>query len=135
MPNAGSESTAGTPSHAAAPATYGLRLAALVIDWLLCLITANGLMRVGLLPEHDFMWPSVVLVAVYTFFLGLYAQTPGMRVCRIRCVGNDDGNRLGVARALVRAVLLAAALPALTAFVDPERRGLHDKAAGSIVVK
>lgn len=130
-----SDSVKSSPRADSEPAGYGVRLAALVIDWLLCLLIANGMMSVGWLPEHDFLWPSVVLVVEYAVFLGFFTQTPGMRVARIHCVHISDSGPLGVPRALTRGVLLALTLPALTAFVDPDRRGLHDRAGGSIVVR
>ena len=59
-------------------------------------------------------------------------MTPGMRLTRIRCVRFADGGIIGVPRALLRGVLLALVVPAL--IMDANLRGLHDRAAGSIVV-
>jgi uncharacterized RDD family membrane protein YckC len=55
-----------------------------------------------------------------------------MWVMRIRCVRAADGRPVGVPRALLRGVLLALVVPAL--LMDGDRRGLHDRAAGTIVV-
>ena len=125
------------------PAGLGQRFLALLADWLMCLLIAGGLVRVGLLATTDpdalfgpeQVWPSLVLVVEYAFFLAISTQTPGMRLLRIHCVRFTDGRQLGVGRAAVRGVLLALVLPILTVFVDPNRRGLHDLAAGSIVVR
>jgi uncharacterized RDD family membrane protein YckC len=76
--------------------------------------------------------PVAVLVAEYTFFVGLFGQTPGMRLFRLRCVRYPDGGVLGIPRAFVRGVLLALFIPAL--IMDSDKRGLHDFAAGSIMV-
>ena len=43
-----------------------------------------------------------------------------------------SGQGRGIPRALLRGFLLALVIPAL--IMDRERRGLHDRAAGSIVV-
>jgi uncharacterized RDD family membrane protein YckC len=55
-----------------------------------------------------------------------------MAVARLRCVSVADGGAIGVLRAFLRGVLLALLIPAL--IMDEWRRGLHDKAANSIVV-
>ncbi|MDI6098067.1 RDD family protein [Actinoplanes sp. NEAU-A12] len=109
------------------PAGLGPRLGALVIDWVLCLLIAS-------LYASPFVksWPAVlVLIVANTFFLGLFGQTPGMRLLRIRCVSYPDGGVLGLGRGLIRAVLLGLFIPAI--ILNGEGRGLHDRAAGSIV--
>jgi uncharacterized RDD family membrane protein YckC len=73
-----------------------------------------------------------VLVVVNTIFIGLFGQTPGMAVARLRCISVVDGGAIGIARALLRSVLLMLVIPAV--IMNELRRGLHDRAAGSIVV-
>jgi len=99
-----------------------------VIDWVLCLLVANFFGD----PVRDGWAPVAVLIVEYGLFIGLFAQTPGMRVTKLRCVSYADGGRLGILRALLRGVLLALVVPAL--IMDGQRRGLHDRAAGSMVV-
>ncbi|WBB71117.1 RDD family protein [Micromonospora sp. WMMD812] len=103
----------------------GRRFGALVIDWVLCLLVSNFFAD----PVRDGWAPVLVLILVYGFFLGLFAQTPGMYLTRIRCVSWHHGGRIGVPRALLRGLLLALVVPAL--IMDQHRRGLHDRAAGS----
>ncbi|GIJ25475.1 hypothetical protein Vqi01_06370 [Micromonospora qiuiae] len=110
------------------PADLGRRFGALVIDWVLCLLAA-GLFAS---PARDAWAPVAVLIVEYAVFLGLFAQTPGMYLTRIRCVDWTDGGRIGLLRALLRGVLLALVVPAL--LMDQHRRGLHDRLAGSVVV-
>lgn len=110
------------------PAGGGQRLIALLIDWILCLLVA-GLYA----SPYRTSWPPVVLlIVINTVFIGLFAQTPGMRLARIRCVSYTDGGAIGLLHGLYRAVLLALLIPALIS--DGQGRGLHDKAAGSIVI-
>jgi uncharacterized RDD family membrane protein YckC len=110
------------------PAPLGRRFGALVVDWILCLLVASLYADPRVLA-----WPPVlVLVLEYGFFVGLFGQTPGMYVTRVRCVGYADGRPIGIARALLRGALLALVIPAL--IMDSDRRGLHDRAAGSIIV-
>ncbi|WIM97980.1 RDD family protein [Actinoplanes oblitus] len=111
------------------PAGGGQRLIALLIDWVLCLLVASLYAS-----PNRVAWPPVVLlILINTFFLGLFGQTPGMRLARIRCVAFADGGAIGLGRGLIRAVLLALLIPALIA--DGDGRGLHDRAAGSMVVR
>lgn len=118
------------PPTAAAPALPSLlrRFAALTADWLLCLLAAGLVANPRQVP-----WPPVaVLVAEYGFFIGLFGQTPGMWLAKVRCVSVRDGAPVGVLRATLRGLLLALVVPALV--MDRERRGLHDRAAGTVVV-
>ena len=103
------------------------RFAALMIDWLLCVLVAGLFADPRTVP-----WPPVlILVFEYGFFVGLFRQTPGMWLLRIRCVDIRDGGAIGVLRATLRGVLLALVVPPL--IMDADRRGLHDRAAGSVV--
>ncbi len=108
--------------------TLAKRFGALLIDWVLCLLVSNLFGD----PLRDGWPPVLVLILEYGFFIGLFAQTPGMAVVRLKCVSFEDGGRIGIPRALLRGLLLALVIPAL--IMDAHRRGLHDKAAGSIVV-
>lgn len=110
-----------------APPTLGRRFGALVIDWVLCLLVSNFFAD----PVRDGWAPVAVLIVEYGFFLGLFAQTPGMYVTRIRCLSWVDGGRIGLARALLRGLLLALVVPAL--IMDEHRRGLHDRLTGSVI--
>ncbi|MEU4623041.1 RDD family protein [Actinoplanes sp. NPDC023801] len=110
------------------PAGLGPRLGALVIDWVLCVLIASLYAS-----PNEKAWPAVaVLVLANTFFLGLFGQTPGMRLFRVRCASYPDGGVIGLGRGLLRAVLLGLFVPAI--ILNSEGRGLHDRLAGSIVV-
>jgi uncharacterized RDD family membrane protein YckC len=111
----------------AAPAGLGRRFGALFIDWLLCVVIA----RLFADPVTEGWAPVGVLIVEYTLFVGFFGQTPGMRLLRLRCLGAGTGRPVGAVRALLRAVLLALVVPALV--MDRDRRGLHDRAAGTIV--
>ncbi|WBC17197.1 RDD family protein [Micromonospora sp. WMMA1998] len=109
------------------PPGLGRRFGALLIDWILCLLVAGTFAH----PTRDGWSPVLVLVLEYGFFLGLFAQTPGMFLTRVRCVAWADGGRIGIVRALLRGLLLALVVPAL--IMDEHRRGLHDRLTGSVV--
>jgi uncharacterized RDD family membrane protein YckC len=124
---ASANATTGPGSAGLEPAGLGPRLGALVIDWVLCLLIASLYAS-----PFEKSWPAVlVLIVANTFFLGLFGQTPGMRLSRIRCASYPDGGVLGLGRALIRALLLGLFIPAI--ILNGQGRGLHDRAAGSIV--
>jgi uncharacterized RDD family membrane protein YckC len=110
------------------PANFGRRFAALLIDWALCLVIASFYADPRIVA-----WPPVVgLIVFNALFIGLFGQTLGMALARLRAVSVVDGGAIGIPRGLLRGVLLALLIPAL--IMDGDRRGLHDRAAGSIVV-
>ncbi|BBH66783.1 hypothetical protein ACTI_34680 [Actinoplanes sp. OR16] len=117
------------------PAGLGPRLAAIVIDWVLCLLIASFYAS----PSEKTWPPVLILIVANTFFLGLFGQTPGMRLARIHVVpysddsSYSDGRVIGLGRGLIRAVLLGLFIPAI--IMNSQGRGLHDRAAGSIVAK
>jgi uncharacterized RDD family membrane protein YckC len=55
----------------------------------------------------------------------------GQLVCRLAVV-RLDRTPLGIVRAVLRAALVSLALPALV--IGPDRRGLQDLAAGTVVI-
>ena len=110
-------------------ASFGRRLLGLLIDWLAATLVASLL--VDSLAGNP--WPQLaVFVLAHAFFVGLFGHTVGMTVVRIRCVSVADGGAIGIPRALLRAALLALVIPAVV--TDAGGRGLHDRAAGSLVV-
>jgi uncharacterized RDD family membrane protein YckC len=127
VPVAQRTTSSGAPAVVDPPASLARRFGALLVDWILCLLAA-GLFAD---PRRDAWAAPLVLVAEYTVFLGSFAQTPGMRLAGIRCVAVEDGGRLGPARAALRGALLCLVVPAL---VMRDGRGLHDRAAGSVVL-
>lgn len=110
------------------PASFGRRFAALLIDWALCLVIASFYA-----DPRVVAWPPVaVLILFNALFIGLFGRTLGMSLARLRAVSAVDGGAIGIPRGLLRGVLLALLVPAV--IMDGDRRGLHDRAAGSIVV-
>jgi uncharacterized RDD family membrane protein YckC len=110
------------------PASLLRRFGALLVDWIACLLITGTFTN----PRTEPWAPVAILVAEYAFFIGLFGQTPGMWVARIRCVSVDDHQPVGIPRALLRGVLLALFVPAL--IMDKDRRGVHDRLANTIVI-
>ncbi|GAA2627249.1 RDD family protein [Paractinoplanes durhamensis] len=109
-------------------ASFGRRFVALLIDWAACTLVASFLVA----DLRTNAWPQLgVFVLAHAFFVGLFGQTLGMAIARIRCISIADGGGIGIPRALLRAVLLALVIPAVIS--DGDGRGLHDRAAGSVM--
>lgn len=127
-----SSPVSGVPSRddlvSAAPVSLLRRFCALLVDWFLCL----GVTLFFRDYQHAGLWPLAVLVLEYAFFIGLFGQTPGMYIASIRCVSHADGSRIGILRAGLRGLLLCLVLPPF--LMDDERRGLHDRVVGSVVL-
>ncbi|MBM9505399.1 RDD family protein [Actinacidiphila acididurans] len=112
-------------------APVGRRLAAVLIDWLLSVLIAYGL-----IAHRDARaansWALLVFAVLSVISLLLLGSTPGKRLLGLRVV-RLDGNRLGLGAILLRTLLLALFVPAV--IWDRDSRGLHDKAARSVEIR
>ncbi len=127
LPETGAGSVAG----------IGRRLGGLVIDWLLCTVialaavgsyrhTGNGAAaEVRYLTLAVFAAEVWLLTALTGFTVG--KRLLGMRVIRL------DGKPVGLIWSLVRTILLVLVIPAV--IFDADLRGLHDKAANTVVIR
>ncbi|WP_308211615.1 RDD family protein [Actinoallomurus soli] len=114
-------------------AGYGRRLGALVIDWLIALAVAAvlaGALHVG--PQTRSLITLLVFGVMAWLLIGSIGTTVGKRLCGLRVV-RVDGGPVGPLWAFVRALLLVLVVPAL--IWDRDYRGLHDRAANSVVVR
>jgi uncharacterized RDD family membrane protein YckC len=107
-------------------ARMGRRIAALFVDWLLCLlITASFSRHAEYLTIAVFAAEVWVLTALTGFSVG--KRLLGIRVARL------DGRPVGFGWAFVRTVLLlTVVLPLIS---DGDLRGLHDRAANTVVIR
>jgi uncharacterized RDD family membrane protein YckC len=124
LPETGSGSVAG----------YGRRIAALIIDWFVALLVASVFVGQDVWTgEGAGLWAPLVTLAVeLTLLDGLLGYSIGRRLLSIAVVRLDGRRPVGIPLALLRSVLLCLAVPAL--IIDKDRRGLHDLAAGTVVV-
>lgn len=124
----------GLPAQGArSVASLGARLGALCIDWVIALvITSPFTGHRPFTPGSNSPWVLVVFAAQYIVLVSLVGCTIGMRLCRIG-VMRLDGRRVTFPWVVVRTILLILVVPAVV--YDRDRRGLHDKAAGSVVVR
>jgi len=114
-------------------ARFGRRLVGVMIDWLLCSLVAAGLWGYSITGGDSGCFKPLVIFAVqHLILVGTIGFTIGHRVVGLRVV-RLGGGLPGFVPALARTVLLVLALPAL--IWDRDDRGLHDKVAGTVVIR
>jgi uncharacterized RDD family membrane protein YckC len=107
----------------------GRRVLALFVDWLLCTAIAYGLFRA------QYLTIAVFAAEVY-LGTALGGSSVGQRLLGIRVVRVlKRGQPVGFGWAAVRTLLLLCVVPALLAGADQDQRGLHDRAADTVVVR
>jgi uncharacterized RDD family membrane protein YckC len=120
-----------------AVAGWGRRLLALIIDWLLSLLSVAAVTQSnpwaysheGVVHER---YALLVLLVEIWLFTSLLAGSAGQVIMRI-AVRRVGGGLVDPIRVFVRTVLLLLVIPAV--IYNRDQRGLHDLAADSIVVR
>lgn len=126
-------------------APLGRRVVALLLDWVLCLLIASAFFPTaegafweradGMVTLAVFAVENVALVGTLGFTVG--HRVLGLRVRRAGPTPDgplpDDGRAPGLGRAALRTVLLCLVIPAVV--WDSDGRGLHDRAAGTAIVR
>lgn len=111
-------------------ARLGRRVGALIIDWGVAYFLSWALFRT---PDGTAPFVTLGIFAALQFlFLVFMNGSLGHLIVRLRLVP-AAGGYLGVWRPLVRTVLLCFVIPAV--IWDRDQRGLHDKAAGTMLVR
>jgi uncharacterized RDD family membrane protein YckC len=103
----------------------GRRVVALLIDWLLCMVISLAAFRTQ-------AWTLPIFAGEIYLLTALTGLTVGKRLLGIR-VARLDGRPVGLVWALVRTLLLLAVIPPVV--TDRDLRGLHDRAANTVVVR
>ena len=106
-------------------AGIGRRLGALVIDWLLCTVIAIA-------AFHSQYWTIAIFGVEVWLLTALTGFTVGKRLLGMRVI-RLDGKPVGLIWSFVRTILLLVVVPAV--IFDADLRGLHDKAANTVVVR
>ena len=117
----------GLPENGAGSlAKIGRRVLALIVDWSLAMLVsqafAGGDSTVTLIVFSVTQW---LLIATLGYSVG--HRVLGLQVRRL------DGKYVGLWRSLIRVGLILLVIPAT--IWDADNRGLHDKAAGTVLVR
>jgi uncharacterized RDD family membrane protein YckC len=114
----------------------GRRLVALIVDSVLASLVTSLFVHTGsLTPDHVQTlnyWSLVTWFLLNVIGIGFFAASPGMVLLGLRVARVDGASYVFPLRAALRTVLIALLLPAVV--WDRDHRGLHDKAAGTIVL-
>jgi uncharacterized RDD family membrane protein YckC len=117
----------GLPEHGPrSVARLGRRVGAIAIDWALAYVVAFAFFG------GEGIAITIVFVVVQILFLMTLGGTIGHLALRMRVVPMAGGY-LGLWRPIVRTVLVALVIPAVV--FDLDQRGLHDRIAGTILVR
>jgi uncharacterized RDD family membrane protein YckC len=113
-------------------AGYGRRLVALAVDWLIALLVAQVLSAMLHWSPTARSFATLAIFGVLAWLLtAIFGTTAGKRLAGLR-VARLDGTPIGFLWAFERAVLLVLLVPAV--LWDRDHRGLHDRAASTVVV-
>jgi uncharacterized RDD family membrane protein YckC len=115
-------------------AGFGRRLAALTIDWFI----GYGIAAIFATPDPAvnpwFGWLVLGVWFVLTAVpVAAFGATAGMMALGLRVASIDGRPGVGLGRALLRTALIAVVAPPLIR--DADRRGWHDRAAHTVVVR
>ena len=110
--------------HSLAPAWR--RLVGLLIDWFMCLAIANLFAS-----SSPFLAPGIFALQHF-LLVSTLGYTVGHRIVNIE-VRRLDGYVPGLLKSLIRTTLVVLVIPAL--IFNRDSRGLHDLAAGTVILK
>jgi len=104
----------------------GRRIGALAIDWAAAVIISIAFF------QYDALATTAVFAVVQIAFIPTIGGSPGHRILGMRVV-MLRGGWVGLWRPVVRTLLLVLVIPAV--MWDPDQRGLHDKAVGTVLIR
>ncbi len=129
LPEEGSGSVAG----------WGRRVVALFVDWLIAGLIASAITGKALWAGGTDTSTAqlVTFFAMSAILAGLSGATIGHRLLSLRVIRTEPGGtgysaQVGLLGGVIRSLLICLVIPAVV--YDRDRRGLHDKAAGTVVV-
>ena len=122
-------------------ASWGRRILALLLDWLIAALIASAVTSKPIWAGgNDFNTAQLITFFAMTAILtGLAGGTIGHRVLGLRVLNlNARGQtgyaaQVGLLGGVIRALLICLLIPAVV--YDRDRRGLHDRAANTVVVR
>jgi uncharacterized RDD family membrane protein YckC len=124
----------GLPQHGPGSlARFGRRLVAVCIDWTMCQLIAYVAFGVTVGQGSGGSWTPLLVFGVENLLLlSTLGSTFGQRLLGLQLVA-VSGRPATIGQVAMRTVLLCLAVPALV--WDRDQRGLHDKAAKTVLVR
>ncbi|MFC0628282.1 RDD family protein [Kribbella deserti] len=120
-------------------ASWARRFLALFIDWIIAGLVASAVTSRPLWAggNNTSTAQLVIFFAMSAILSGLAGATIGHRICGLR-VGQIEGNQVstapvGLLKGAIRSGLICLLIPAVV--FDTDRRGLHDRAANTVVLE
>ena len=114
-------------------ASWGRRLVALFLDWIPSLLVANLISNLaGLTRDQAAFLPLLVFLVETAFFVSITGASFGQLAMQLR-VARLDGSAVPLLRSLLRSLLVCLVIPPLV--FNRDNRGLHDLAAGTVVIR
>jgi uncharacterized RDD family membrane protein YckC len=121
-------------------AGWGRRVLALFVDWLIAGLIASAITSKPLWAGGNDLNTAqlVTFFAMSAVLTGLAGATIGHRLFGLRVIRTQPGGtgysaQVGLLGGAIRSLLICLVLPAVV--YDRDRRGLHDRAAGTVVVR
>jgi uncharacterized RDD family membrane protein YckC len=122
-------------------AGWGRRIVALFVDWLIAGLIASAIVSKPLWAGGNDLSTAqlVTFFAMTAILTGLGGATIGHRLLGLRVIRTNQGGgtgyaaQVGLLAGAIRAALICLVIPAV--IYDRDRRGLHDKAANTIVTR
>ena len=124
----------GLPEHGPrSVASWGRRVVALFVDWIASSLVASAIANtLSVSADTERLLPLLVFLVEATIFTGLLSASFGQLALRLVVV-RVDGRPVTILNALVRTALICLVIPPVV--FNRDNRGLHDLAAGTIVLK
>ncbi|MEI9512313.1 RDD family protein [Agromyces sp. CCNWLW213] len=111
-------------------ARFGRRFTALLVDWAIANVIA---LLAGPYASNEQSWATLGLFALMqVLFIPTIGGSIGHRALGLRVVPLGGG-WVGAWRPVVRTLLLVVVIPAV--IWDSDQRGLHDRAAGTVLIR
>jgi uncharacterized RDD family membrane protein YckC len=121
-------------------AGWGRRVLALFVDWLIAGLIASAVTSKPLWAGGNDLNTAqlVTFFAMSAVLTGLAGATIGHRLLGLRVIRTQPGGtgyaaQVGLLAGAIRSLLICLVLPAV--IYDRDRRGLHDRAADTVVVR
>ena len=117
----------GLPENGAGSlAKLGRRVLALIVDWSLAMLVSQAF------TGGDSTVTLIVFSVTQWLLIATLGYSVGHRILSLQ-VRRLDGKYVGLWRSLIRVGLILLVIPAT--IWDADNRGLHDKAAGTVLVR